>query len=690
MTLKTSLFNKGVYKSTVKRYMWGSVLYFVILFMITVLPIVFSVDLDDTLSYIPEGNISLLYSSGFMIFSSIVSMFVPTITGLLVFRFVHSKKASVFTHSLPVNRTSMYISTIAASFTLMLVPIILNGLILILITATIYYNFISISSCLVWIAVNMATILLMFSCVCFVSMLTGNSFAMVGLNVLLHAVVPVTAIVLNVVACSFLYGMGDNLTQLVIEISKSNYVYKISEFAESVGRAFYRETEIITPLNGALYVACAILFYIAGWILYKKRNLENAEDVAGFKCLNPIFKYLVTFFGTLCVFALFSSVIANNPVLFLAIIFALSCIIYFASEMILKKTLKVFKSYKGYIGFAVAFSLMICIFAFTSFFGYETYVPKADEVEEVAIYSFYNNIEPYVDDKQVAEYVTKIHNSFLAEDRMYIAKPDKRGPSTYTRMHIKYKMQDGDVTERVYYVSEDEYYELMNKLYGFNSYKYAVEMPMYNNMESLYKVNFFGTETAGGISLKDRNEMENFVESLKKDVEELSYDRLHVANHYGGNSVCIEWIYEGQGSYIQGNGIEEVHLTSNNFVLTTNFRHSREWLEQNGYGDYISFESGYPYHIMYNMEDKYYYSGEEFEGLSTLLTEPVLSKDKHVRVEDTKVKEKIVQYFENNYYTYYPNTDYFYVITPKENGGHAIIGLIEEDKAQEFMEYIFN
>ena len=33
MTLKTSLFNKGIYKSTVRRYTWGAVLYFIILFM---------------------------------------------------------------------------------------------------------------------------------------------------------------------------------------------------------------------------------------------------------------------------------------------------------------------------------------------------------------------------------------------------------------------------------------------------------------------------------------------------------------------------------------------------------------------------------------------------------------------------------------------------------------------------------
>ena len=42
MTSKTSLFNKGIFLSTIKRFLWGSILYFAALFLFNVLPLLVS------------------------------------------------------------------------------------------------------------------------------------------------------------------------------------------------------------------------------------------------------------------------------------------------------------------------------------------------------------------------------------------------------------------------------------------------------------------------------------------------------------------------------------------------------------------------------------------------------------------------------------------------------------------------
>ncbi|MEE1042628.1 MAG: hypothetical protein UH854_01555, partial [Clostridia bacterium] len=68
MTLKTSLFNKGIYKSTVRRYLWGGVLYFIILFLSTVLPILLTVETDDVYRYMDANKFSLLYNNGTYLF----------------------------------------------------------------------------------------------------------------------------------------------------------------------------------------------------------------------------------------------------------------------------------------------------------------------------------------------------------------------------------------------------------------------------------------------------------------------------------------------------------------------------------------------------------------------------------------------------------------------------------------------
>ena len=73
-----------------------------------------------------------------MIFPMLLSIVVPTIAGLLVFKFIHSKKTSVFVHSLPVKREANYISSVCAAFTLMAIPVVLNTIVLMVISAAAY------------------------------------------------------------------------------------------------------------------------------------------------------------------------------------------------------------------------------------------------------------------------------------------------------------------------------------------------------------------------------------------------------------------------------------------------------------------------------------------------------------------------------------------------------------------------
>ena len=54
MISRASLFNKGIYKSTLRRYLWGSILYFILLFMITGMSILLNYSHDN--GYLPMIN----------------------------------------------------------------------------------------------------------------------------------------------------------------------------------------------------------------------------------------------------------------------------------------------------------------------------------------------------------------------------------------------------------------------------------------------------------------------------------------------------------------------------------------------------------------------------------------------------------------------------------------------------------
>ena len=299
MTSKISLLDKGIYKSTVRRYSIGSLLYFILLFLCTGMIVLLSVNKDYY--YIPshEERWSLILSGEYMILPIFMALVVPTVVGLMIFRFLHSKKTSVFIHSLPVKREANYISSVLASFTLMAAPIILNTLVLIILSLCGYGEYFTTGECITWMLINLFTVFVMFSCVCFVASLTGNSFAMIALNILFHFFVLIFAAGFSIVSEAFLYGFsGDN--EVINKVFEHTFPTKImSEVSMWSHDGF--ESKLFVPE----FIVIAIILYILSGVLYKKRRMETAEDVAGFKCLNHIFKYMVTFIGAIVAFSLF-------------------------------------------------------------------------------------------------------------------------------------------------------------------------------------------------------------------------------------------------------------------------------------------------------------------------------------------------------------------------------------------------
>ena len=137
MNLLTYWFNPGIYKNTLRRFKWGSVLYAVILFFLV--PFVFLTNSPEEMA---RGYINFdrtiecaLFDARMFLFPLLTAFVVPTVVSLLVFNFAHSPKHGIFVHTLPATRTQNYFSTLLAAFTLMFIPVILNGIILLILNA---------------------------------------------------------------------------------------------------------------------------------------------------------------------------------------------------------------------------------------------------------------------------------------------------------------------------------------------------------------------------------------------------------------------------------------------------------------------------------------------------------------------------------------------------------------------------
>lgn len=568
MTLKTSFFNKAIYKSTVKRYAWGSFLYFIILFISTVLSLLLNT--ERNFSHMPENyftNYPVILHGQYITLPVLLAIVVPTIVTLLIFRFIHSKKQTIFTHSLPVSKKANYISSLLAGFTLMYIPIIFNGLLLIITSLCGYSNYFTVANCLTWIGYNLIGIFMMFSISVFSATLTGNSFASVFINILIHAVLFIIVVLFENMANVFLYGyIGAN--DIYEILMQNNFAVTVYGFMDK----YFRED--ITNIQFLTYALISLTIYISSYFIYKIRKPETATDVAGFKSLNSVFKYLVSFLVTMFGFAAFSSYINNNIIVFLIILLFISLITYFASEMILKKAINVFYSWKGYIGFISTFILIILLFSETSFFGFETRIPDKSNVETATIYNYYHNEnEPFTSNPKIIDIIENTHKSFIENDFPKIKETSIYQAQETTRLHIKYNLKDGKTIHRVYPISTEECMKIMNELYSFEDYKKISEVIFID--DSLINGIYLNHET----HIKETYELLNV---LREDVLNLSYEQLH-NERYTKDEYGFRIEYK-QKQPLVIKGMPQASVTRNEYMyINKNYEKTIKWLVEKGY-----------------------------------------------------------------------------------------------------------
>ena len=344
----------------------------------------------------------------------------------------------------------------------------------------------------------------MFSISVFSSVITGKSFAAVVINIIFHSIAAIILSSFELIAEGFVYGFSSSVDLWNI-ISENNFVVVIFGLANN----FFRDN--LSVWEYVKFIGTSSVIYALSYYTYKLRKSETASDVAGFGALNYIFKYLVTFLCTLITFAIFGQFISSNILVFIIILFIFSLISYFGTEMILKKSVNVISSYKGYIGYVVVLSVIMIIFSCTSFFGYETRIPEKNDITEVCVYEYYYNAtEPYTTDSDSIDDAVLIHSK-LIED-IPIIHPDRYS----TRIHIKYHLKNGKTLSRAYPVEEKEKDTIMNMMFENSEYKMKSRIEFTDDDEIL-KIDINNEE------IKDKA---GFMKALREDVMNMSYSEL--------------------------------------------------------------------------------------------------------------------------------------------------------------------
>ena len=444
MKSKTSLFNRGVSLNLLKRYwpLWLG--YFVLLLLVT--PAVLSGRVDR-LAPGEMLNYTLLNTGVDVVY---ISMVVGVLSAMAMFNYLYSTKSCGMMNMLPIRRETMFLT----AFLTGLMPLLAADVLVMLITGLFYGGrLVYCKTLLLWLAMAVMGNISFYGFAVFCAVLTGNLVVLPVLYLVLNLTVYVAERAVRYLLGAFVYGMNASSCTLLVlspimELLNSLAVMPVNYIdADGMVQAVANAYRV----NGlgvlGIYCAAGLVCAALALLIYRRRQMERATDVVAVPVLKPVFKYCMTF-GTAVVLAyvVYAWLVPGNvsgiaaALLVLALLLVGALIGYYAAEMLMRKTLKVFPGkWKGCLVSCLILAVLTMAWEF-DLFGYERRIPEADQVESAWFLG--NNTE--LTEPENIQALTQLHQS-LVDNKSENESADERYIVT-----IRYMLKDGGTLIRRY------------------------------------------------------------------------------------------------------------------------------------------------------------------------------------------------------------------------------------------------
>ena len=449
MKSKTSLFNKGVALNLLKRCwpLWTG--YFVLLLLVT--PAVLSGRVDR-LAPGEMLNYTLLNTGADVVY---ISMAVGVLAAMAMFNYLYSTKSCGMMNMLPLRRETMFLT----AFLTGLVPMLASDVLVMLITAVLYGGrLVYFKTLLLWLAMAVMGNISFYGFAVFCAVLTGNLVVLPVLYLVLNLTVHVAERAVRYLLSAFVYGMNASSCTLLVlspimELLNSLSVMPVNYIdAEGMVQVVANAYQV----NGlgvlGVYCAAGLVCAALALLIYRRRQMERATDVVAVPVLKPVFKYCMTF-GTAVVLAyvVYAWLVSGNvsgmaaALLVLLLLLVGAVIGYYAAEMLMQKTLKVFPGkWKGCLVSCLILAVLTMAWEF-DLFGYERRIPEADQVESAWLVQ--NNTG--LTEPENIQALTQLHQSFVDN------KAENESAEERYTVTVRYLLKDGGTLIRCYPIRYD-------------------------------------------------------------------------------------------------------------------------------------------------------------------------------------------------------------------------------------------
>ncbi len=410
-------------------------------------------------------------------------------TGMALYSYMYNAKSANMIHSLPVDRTQLFGTTLISGWAFLVVPLFATALLTSLFC--LIYTIPGIGYVWGWFFATAALAIIAFGIVSICALFTGHIVVLPLYVVAVNLFSWLVYYLVNAVVTTFGFG----ITVLGSSAEATAVVFcPVQCFSENL--SWIRDYSDMGELRGAsltgggyllLYLVIAVIFYVSAYMIYRKRKIEQAGDFLTVNWVKPIFRGVVAVLGACYGAMLVREILIDTRLgcgmpLFICMLFIFAVVFYFAADMFIKKSFRVFKK-RNWVGCGI--TSVVVLVAFFSMYGlaeqYEKDVPELEELKYAEIRLGYS-ITLYGED---AAKIIEIQNDIL-EKADYIEERVANGNRYYNMVSIQYQKKDGERIYRRYPLSQED--ENLRAIYE--------KITALEANEENYLVNTFGKDYA--------------------------------------------------------------------------------------------------------------------------------------------------------------------------------------------------
>lgn len=455
MKSKTSLFSPGLSRNILSRF-WPLWLLYLGALLVQ-LPVTVS-------GYLAQG-ISVRYTMDRILQLSVdvagYAMTASVLSVMAAFSYLYSKRSCSLINALPLRRDTAFVTACLTGLLPLLLAEVLTWLISLGIFAgseTALPEYLN-----SWLLAALLSTLASYGFALFCAMLTGHILVLPVLFLVLNTAVYVLESLVQTLLNTLVYGYEGGTS--ISRLSPLPYAGKALRVIADPASGSLEPEFILLGLDSlAVYAVAGVLFIVPALLLYRRRKMERVGDVVAIKALEPVFKYCASVYAALGLGALLAETTDNalgSGLLgsaMLALLLVLGAALgYYAAEMLLEKSLRVFRSRMR--GLLIVWAVLLLGVAVIEFdlTGYERRVPETDDIESVVII----NDGRVTGDAESIELTREIHQTAI-DNRERNRQANNQGV-----IYIGYNLKDGSSINRTYYVDRSrEWIESGNSEYA--------------------------------------------------------------------------------------------------------------------------------------------------------------------------------------------------------------------------------